>query len=209
MRKKYKHTLILPVAQGIVSSPYGYRESGFHMGTDYIATITAQVVAVWEGVIVEMATGCATGDMACGGGYGNYLTIDHQNGYFTRYAHLQSLAPALQKGQRVKKGQSLGIIGNTGHSFGAHLHFEVLTALAFYSTNPTAFLNPAPFLSGEKTFPTKKRKNRFIKALAWILGTVSLLFFMFIFYMKGYKTTAKPAPTLMPPDITDMGNTNL
>ena len=57
------------------------------------------------------------------GGYGNLVAIDHQNGYLTLYAHLNSLS--LSCGQSVTRGQAVGTCGSTGNSTGAHLHFEV------------------------------------------------------------------------------------
>lgn len=78
----------------------------------------AKVVAVADGeVIFSNASGY-------GGGYGIYTTIDHGGGKATLYAHLSLLA--VQKGQKVKKGQVIGYVGSTGHSTGPHLHFETL-----------------------------------------------------------------------------------
>ena len=57
-------------------------------------------------------------------GYGNYVKIRHANGLETAYAHLNSIA--VVKGQQVSRGQRVGLIGNTGNSFGPHLHFEVI-----------------------------------------------------------------------------------
>lgn len=56
--------------------------------------------------------------------YGNYVIIDHENGYQTLYAHLQKPAP-VKKGQRVAQGTRIGALGNTGYSTGPHLHFTV------------------------------------------------------------------------------------
>ena len=56
--------------------------------------------------------------------YGNMVIIQHPNGYYTRYGHMQSLS--VRKGQVVKKGARIGKIGNTGLSAGAHVHYEVL-----------------------------------------------------------------------------------
>lgn len=57
-------------------------------------------------------------------GYGNYVKIRHANGLETAYAHLNSIS--VVKGQQVSRGQQVGLIGNTGNSFGPHLHFEVI-----------------------------------------------------------------------------------
>lgn len=57
--------------------------------------------------------------------YGNYVKIRHDNGMYTLYAHMKYGSVEVKVGQRVSKGQVLGYMGNTGYSFGAHLHFEV------------------------------------------------------------------------------------
>lgn len=56
-------------------------------------------------------------------GYGNYVMIEHKNGLVTLYAHMEKVQ--VKEGQTVKKGTVIGFMGNTGNSFGAHLHFEV------------------------------------------------------------------------------------
>ncbi|MBX2916448.1 MAG: M23 family metallopeptidase [Cyclobacteriaceae bacterium] len=57
-------------------------------------------------------------------GYGNYLEIDHGNGYITRYAHLEDIA--VRTGQKIEKGQVIAAIGSTGGSIAPHLHYEVI-----------------------------------------------------------------------------------
>jgi murein DD-endopeptidase MepM/ murein hydrolase activator NlpD len=57
------------------------------------------------------------------GGYGNYTCIDHGGGLSTCYAHQSSFATSV--GAQVSQGDLIGYVGNTGHSYGAHLHFEV------------------------------------------------------------------------------------
>ena len=61
-----------------------------------------------------------------GGGYGNYVVIDHGNGYRTLYAHMLNNSVVVKAGDRVKQGQKLGIMGSTGRSTGTHLHFEII-----------------------------------------------------------------------------------
>ncbi len=60
-----------------------------------------------------------------GNSYGNYVKIQHDNGYYTMYGHIKYNTVKVKTGDRVTKGQIIGYMGNTGHSNGAHLHFEV------------------------------------------------------------------------------------
>ncbi len=60
------------------------------------------------------------------GGYGNYVVIDHGNGYKTLYAHMVTGSIVVKPGERVNQGQKIGIMGSTGRSTGTHLHFEVI-----------------------------------------------------------------------------------
>ena len=82
------------------------------------------VIAHSDGKVVFCQTGKKNNKFAVGNAsYGNCVKIDHGNGYSTLYAHLATATVKL--GQAVKKGQKIGVMGNTGRSFGAHLHFEV------------------------------------------------------------------------------------
>ena len=74
--------------------------------------------------------------------YGNYIIIAHDNGLYTLYAHGQQGSIAVSPGQRVKQGQQIMRVGNTGNSFGSHLHFEVRTSPGTYANrkNPINYL---------------------------------------------------------------------
>ena len=97
-----------------------------HLGTDIVGkgyTLDA-VVSHSDGVVVMIQTGHSNNQGSTGNAsYGNMVKIDHGNGDFTLYAHLDRVYVA--NGQKVVKGQEIGYMGNTGNSYGAHLHFEV------------------------------------------------------------------------------------
>ncbi len=89
--------------------------------------MNAPVVAAQSGVVALSNDDCVhnygkDGSCGCGGGYGNYLMIDHGEGKATLYAHLTSLT--VSTGDYVQKGQVIGYVGTTGWSTGPHLHFE-------------------------------------------------------------------------------------
>jgi murein DD-endopeptidase MepM/ murein hydrolase activator NlpD len=102
-----------------------------HLGIDIAAVEGTPIVAADAGVVT----------MAQGGwnyGYGNVVMIDHGNGYITLYGHLSQINVVPCQG--VYAGQLIGLAGNTGNSFGAHLHFEVRLNGGF--VNPHFVLPP-------------------------------------------------------------------
>jgi murein DD-endopeptidase MepM/ murein hydrolase activator NlpD len=105
--------LIWPV-NGPVTSPFGYRWGRLHAGIDIGVPYGTPIHAAAAGTVVLAAWT---------GGYGNYTCIDHGGGLATCYAHQSSYAVSV--GAQVSQGQVIGYVGSTGHSFGAHLHFEV------------------------------------------------------------------------------------
>ena len=110
-----------PVGSGFIW-PAG---NHFLSGNDYFSGHLAIDIAAGEGApIYAAASGVVT--VAAGGwngGYGNVIQVDHGNGYVTLYAHLSQINVSVCQG--VGAGQLIGLSGNTGNSFGAHLHFEV------------------------------------------------------------------------------------
>jgi murein DD-endopeptidase MepM/ murein hydrolase activator NlpD len=105
--------LIWPVS-GPVTSPFGYRWGRLHAGIDIGVPYGTPIHAAASGTVVLAGWT---------GGYGNYTCIDHGGGMATCYAHQSSYA--VSNGAHVSQGQVIGYVGSTGHSFGAHLHFEV------------------------------------------------------------------------------------
>ena len=105
--------LIWPVS-GPVTSPFGYRWGRLHAGIDIGVPYGTPIHAAASGTVVLAGWT---------GGYGNYTCIDHGGGMATCYAHQSSYA--VSSGAQVSQGQVIGYVGSTGHSFGAHLHFEV------------------------------------------------------------------------------------
>ena len=82
------------------------------------------IVSHSDGVVVGYRTNYSTTDKT-GNSYGNYVKIKHDNNYYTLYAHMVYKSVKVKTGDTVKKGEVIGSMGNTGHSKGAHLHFEV------------------------------------------------------------------------------------
>lgn len=95
---------------------YGRRCYDGHNGYDFVGSLNEPIYPVAPGKVIATCTSCVTG-------YGNYVILDHQNGYYTRYGHLNtvSVSPA----QTVGQSDSIGGMGSTGNSGGVHLHLSV------------------------------------------------------------------------------------
>ncbi len=100
-----------------------------HKGLDIAAPEGTEIYAAEEGQVVSAGWNW--------GGYGNVVMIEHPNGYATVYAHMIMVYAV--EGQYVTKGQLIGFVGNTGNSFGNHLHFEV--RCQGVCMDPAGFLN--------------------------------------------------------------------
>lgn len=105
-----------------ISSHYGqrtdpfYKVTKFHGGIDFSGPVGLGIYATGDGVVVKVEKHKS--------GYGNYILIDHGYGYKTRYAHLSTFK--VKRGDKVKRGQEIGAMGNTGKSTAPHLHYEVI-----------------------------------------------------------------------------------
>ncbi|MDR1309420.1 MAG: M23 family metallopeptidase [Deltaproteobacteria bacterium] len=124
----------LPVAQGRLTSSFGYRASPFgrgsdmHQGLDLAAPVGTPVYAPAAGTVL-------TADWS-GNGYGLMITVDHGFGLVTRYAHLSEVL--VEAGQAIDRGLLIAKVGNTGRSTGPHLHFE--TVLGAVPVDPMVFI---------------------------------------------------------------------
>ena len=86
-----------------------------HTGIDFTAPSGTPIQATGDGVVIKADYGRV--------GYGNHVIIDHGYGYSTLYGHMMKIK--VKEGQEVKKGQTIGLVGNTGTSTAPHLHYEV------------------------------------------------------------------------------------
>ena len=106
--------------RGYISSYYGYRRDpftgrrAFHSGIDIVGRYGAPVRATADGVVWRVGYTR---------GLGRYVKIKHKHGFMTVYGHLRKFV--VKRGERVKKGDIIGYLGNTGRSTGPHLHYEV------------------------------------------------------------------------------------
>ena len=116
-----------------MSSTFGYRVSPFtsvkkmHEGLDIAAPRGTEVLAPADGVVTFNGVK---------GAYGNLLVLDHGYGLVTRFGHLSQIL--VQPGTRVKRGDRIALVGNTGRSTGDHLHYEV--RIDGVPVNPTRYI---------------------------------------------------------------------
>ncbi|MCI9273615.1 MAG: peptidoglycan DD-metalloendopeptidase family protein [Clostridiales bacterium] len=108
---------------------------GYHRGLDIAGgnVFRAKIVAAEDGVVIR-----ANKTDSWGSGWGYHVMIDHGDGYATQYAHCDEVL--VNVGDHVKRGDTIALVGNTGNSYGAHLHFEVW--------NNGTRIDPLPFLRG-------------------------------------------------------------
>lgn len=109
------------------------------------------IIAIEDGEVISTRTGIRG---FAYGSYGNYVYLKHKNGYKSFYAHLSRVD--VQKGDRVKKGQVIGYMGDSGMAYGAHLHVEI--------EKDNKLINPYPYVFENLTFDKENKKS--INAIA-------------------------------------------
>lgn len=110
-----------PVANGYITSPYGARVLNgvkqFHPGIDIGCKQKDTLIqAAYSGVIYQAGYSKT---------FGNRVWVRNDNGLYAVYAHMKSINSRLKQGDKIEEGEIIGIMGNTGLSFGVHLHFEL------------------------------------------------------------------------------------
>jgi murein DD-endopeptidase MepM/ murein hydrolase activator NlpD len=138
-----------------IASGFGYRSDPFtkarkmHFGMDFTAKRGTPVYATGNGVVKRADSRSS--------GFGKHIRIDHGFGYISLYAHLSKYN--VRRGQKVKRGDIIGYVGNTGRSAGPHLHYEIIkdnkkiNPLNFYYGN----LSPEEF---EALLTQSKQENQ-------------------------------------------------
>ena len=109
-----------------ITSEFAPRWGRYHNGIDISGSgWGSKIYAANDGVVTHVTTGCpdyGSYGSNCGGGYGNYVVINHGNNIYTLYGHMLGTIP-VKEGQTVSRGTVVGYMGNSGSSQGTHLHF--------------------------------------------------------------------------------------
>ncbi len=147
-----------------LTSPYGERilngRKEFHGGYDLVGVGSWEVTAVSGGTVVRARIVTDKSNLTWQ--WGNYVCVKTESGQYHYYCHLASRA--VREGQAVRAGETLGVMGDTGYSFGAHLHFEARAADGKEAVNPEEVLG-IPNAVGVYTFPEKTQLDRDLEAL--------------------------------------------
>lgn len=126
---------------------------GYHTGIDRVCDTDRMLVAIADGVVTRIS--------GCGQSYGNHIVYRTDDGKTVLYAHMKD-KPSLKVGAKIKAGQKLGTMGNTGNSYGAHLHIEIQSGATWgYGKN---LLDPNKYIdwnnyTQESDFMSKPWKN--------------------------------------------------
>jgi len=153
-----KSLLKTPVDGAKITSGYGMRVnpilgySMMHQGVDFGAPIGTPIFAAGNGTIEEIGEK---------NGYGNYIKLRHNSSYETAYAHISRFASGMKRGTKVKQGQVIAYVGETGRATGPHLHFEIIV--------DGQHVNP----STVKTVASDKLNGNDLKAFKAMVASIS------------------------------------
>ena len=138
---------ILKSKEAIITNKYSNKHKAIDIvGKNYTLDY---VVAHSDGIVELIQTGKKNNKNSTGNeSYGNFIKIKHNNNFHTLYAHLKYVN--VKKNQKVKKGDIIGYMGDTGNAYGKHLHFEVWKNNS--RINPTKYLNN-PLIQETKYYP--------------------------------------------------------
>lgn len=137
---------------GMRKRPYAPYDQQMHNGIDFTGKggSTDFIIAFEDGIVTYARDSVAGKTSASVTPAGNYVVIEHVNGYQTRYCHMKHKSVVVKKGDIIKKGDVIGYMGTTGSSTGNHLHFGM-------QVNDT-YIDPMPYLLGEKAIKPKPEK---------------------------------------------------
>lgn len=114
----------------------GKKYTDTHTGIDLVPNLSKKdtlIVAIADGIVTSVSKRGKKGGTAC------YVRIKHDNGLYSLYYHLKSNSIKVNKGDKVSKGQVIGIIGDTGLATGVHLHFQIDKGSSASAINPTDY----------------------------------------------------------------------
>ena len=114
-----------PVKNGVITSGFGPRDGGIHLGIDIAADAGSNIVPAMPGKVEFSGENSS---------YGKYILIDHGSNIETRYAHCEKLLE--KKGDIVTYSQPIALVGSTGDSTGPHVHFELILSGVCYDPQP-------------------------------------------------------------------------
>ncbi|MBR1739968.1 MAG: peptidoglycan DD-metalloendopeptidase family protein [Ruminococcus sp.] len=144
-----------------ITSGVGARWGSYHKGIDIMGDHGMDIVASDSGTVIRINTDCPhdygkTTSCGCGGGYGNYVIIDHGNEFITLYGHMCQVD--VEVGDVVKQGDVIGHMGSTGFSTGDHVHFEI--RYQGFIVNPAYYVDVSRMtLHNDASLKEERKKN--------------------------------------------------
>jgi len=146
-------TFIFPTVTRVASG-FRTKDRPDHHGVDFAMSGIHEIKCVCDGIVTRSYFSDS---------YGEVVFVKHTlNGevWETVYAHMRKNSRKVKQNQKVKQGEVLGVMGNTGHSFGQHLHFELHRG--YWNINKTKAVNPIDYLGKDLT-PKQEYKNHLVK----------------------------------------------